>query len=236
MEGTVMKIDLTPYFKRYEAFLEKADKAFALVKAQFPEAVKCQPGCADCCYALFDLTLIEAMYINYHFNRQFTGAAREELLEKANAADRRIYKIKKAAFRSTQEGKKDEEVLEEVGQERIRCPLLNDENRCDLYPFRPIACRVYGIPLAIGGKGHTCGLSEFVQGENYPTFNQDVVHDQLMAISAEFVQEIQSRHVRMADVLVPLSMALLTDYDEEYLGIGTPASEEKDRHKGEKDD
>jgi len=231
-----MQIDFTPYFKRYEALVAKADKAFALVKEQYPEAVKCAPGCADCCYALFDLTLIEALYINYHFNQQYTGVEREALLEKANDADRKTYKIKKAAFKSTQAGTEDEKVLEEMGRERIRCPLLNDENRCDLYSYRPIPCRVYGIPLAIGGKGHTCGLSGFIQGENYPTFNQDVVHDQLMAMSAEFVQAIQSRHVKMADVLVPLSMALLTDYDEAYLGIGTPPAEEKAAGEGGEND
>ena len=90
--------------------------------------------------------------------------------------------------------------------------------------------------MAIGGKGHTCGLSGFVQGKNYPTFNQDVVHDQLMAISAELIQAIQSRHVKMGDVLVPLSMVLLTDYDEEYLGVGTPKNEEKADSEGKEND
>lgn len=231
-----MKIDFTPFFKRYEALVAKADGAFARVREQFPEAVKCEPGCSDCCYALFDLTLVEALYINYHFNQQYSGAERETLLEKANNADRKIHKIKKAAFRSTQEGKEEEKVLQDVGRERIRCPLLNDEDRCDLYAYRPIACRVYGIPLAIGGKGHTCGRSGFVQGKNYPTFNMDIVHDQLMALSAELVQAVQSRHVSMADVLVPLSMALLTDYDEAYLGIDDPSSGDKASAEGKKDD
>ena len=234
-----MEIDLGPFFKRYEALVAKADKAFDQVKARYPEEVKCVPGCADCCFALFDLTLIEALYINYHFNRKFSGADREAMLEKADAADRRIYKIKKAAYKSSQEGEGEEKVLENVGQERIRCPLLNDEDYCDLYPYRPIACRVYGIPLAIGGRGVTCGHSGFTQGENYPTFNMDRVHDQLMALSAEFVQAIGSRYVKMADVLVPVSMALLTDYNESYLGIGAPEEEEEaqagaEKKKGEK--
>jgi len=230
-----MKIDFVPFFKRYEALAGKADKAFAHVKERYPEAVRCAPGCADCCYALFDLTLIEALYINYHFNQQYNGKERDLLLEKANAADRKIHKIKKAAFRSTQAGEEEETVLKDVGQERIRCPLLNDEDQCDLYAYRPIACRVYGIPLAIGGKGHTCGRSGFVQGERYPTFNMDIVHEQLMALSAEFVQAIQSKHVKMADVLVPLSLALLTDYDDAYLGIGPSPSEGKDAAEGGED-
>lgn len=231
-----MTLDFSPFFKRYEALVAKADKAFAQVQSRFPEAVKCQPGCADCCYALFDLTLVEALYINYHFNNQFSGASREELLEKANKADRKTYKIKKAAFKSSQKGEAEAEVLENVGRERIRCPLLNEENRCDLYAFRPIACRVYGIPMAIGGKGHTCGFSGFEPGQNYPTFNQDVVHDQLMALSADFVQAIGSRHVKMADVLVPLSMALLTDYDEEYLGLTDPSADNAEGAAGGEND
>ena len=40
---------------------------FAKVKEQFPDAVKCREGCADCCHALFDITLIEALYVNTRF-------------------------------------------------------------------------------------------------------------------------------------------------------------------------
>jgi Fe-S-cluster containining protein len=231
-----MDIDFSPFFQRYEAISAKADKAFARVKEIHPEAVKCASGCADCCYALFDLTLIEALYINHHFNQSFSVAGREAILEKANTADRKTYKIKKAAFQSAQSGEAEDRVLENVGQERIRCPLLNESNTCDFYEYRPIACRVYGIPLAIGGKGHTCGHSGFVEGQSYPTFNQDVVHDQLMALSAEMIQMVGSRHVRMANVLVPLSMALLTDYDEAYLGLGVPETESRGEEEREEDD
>ncbi|MFO7838804.1 MAG: YkgJ family cysteine cluster protein [Desulfosalsimonadaceae bacterium] len=232
-----MDVDFTPFFKRYEVLAEKADKAFSQVKDKYPEEVRCKPGCADCCYAMFDLTLIEALYINYYFKSRLSDEKRKALLEKADAADRKAYKIKRAAYKSAREGRNQEKVLEEVGQERIRCPLLNEDNFCDLYAWRPIACRVYGIPLAIGGKGHTCGHSGFEPGKSYPTFNMDVVHDQLLALSAEFVQAIGSKHVKMGDVLVPLSMALLTEYDESYLGIDS-SSEEKEENdaRGDRND
>jgi Fe-S-cluster containining protein len=226
-----MKIDFTQYFKKYEDLVLKVDAAFARVKEQFPEAVKCQKGCADCCHALFDLTLIEALYINARFNETFTDTQKQELLEKANKADRKIYKIKKGAYRATQEGKNEEEVIEDVAKARIRCPLLGENDLCDMYGARPIACRVYGIPQAIGGKGRTCGLSGFEAGKNYPTLNMDAVNDQLMALSSELVQDMQTRHIRMGEVIVPLSMALITDYDEAYLGIG----DEKEKSDGETD-
>ncbi len=231
-----MKIDLIPYFKQYEAMVSTAESVFEQVKAKYPDEVKCKEGCADCCHALFDLTLIEALYINYRFNETFDGKEKIDLLEKASKADRQIYKIKKDAYRSTQGGKEEEAVVEEVGQKRIRCPLLGKENLCEMYAFRPIACRVYGIPQAIGGKGRTCGLSGFKAGESYPTLNHDIVHDQLLVLSSELVQGIHSKYIQMAEILVPLSMSLITDYSEEYLGIKTKNEPDGNNDTGGNDD
>jgi len=227
-----MKEDLMPYFKKYEALVAKAETVFEQVKNKFPDEVKCKEGCSDCCHALFDLPLIEALYINYRFKEQFEGKEKTILIEKANKADRKIYKIKKEAFRSTQDGKGDEAVVEEVGQKRIQCPLLGEGDLCEMYSYRPIACRVYGIPQAIGGKGRTCGFSGFKPGESYPTLNHDIIHDQLMAISAELVQAIRSKNIHMSEILVPLSMALITDYNEEYMGISPEKNKDDNDQSG----
>ena len=72
-----MDFDLTPYFKRYEALLSLADQLFEKVSQQYPECMRCKIGCSDCCHALFDLTLIEALYINHKFSERFTGAEKE---------------------------------------------------------------------------------------------------------------------------------------------------------------
>ena len=36
---------------------------------------------------------------------------------------------------------------------------------------------------------------------------------------------IKSKHIKMADMLVPVSMAMITIYDPEYLGIEVPEKE-----------
>jgi Fe-S-cluster containining protein len=231
-----MKSEILAYFKKYEALVAKAESVFEQVKSKFPEGVKCKEGCSDCCHALFDLTLIEALYMNYRFNQKFEGKAKNDLIEKANVADRKIYKIKKEAFRSTQKGKEEETVVKEVGQKRIPCPLLGDNDLCEMYAFRPIACRVYGIPQAIGGEGRTCGFSGFKPGNSYPTLNHDIIHDQLMKISSELVQAIRSKHFQLSEILVPLSMALLTDYNEEYMGVSDQKTDEKNNQSGGDDD
>jgi Fe-S-cluster containining protein len=220
-----MKIHFTSYFEKYEALVRVADAAFERVKLHSPECVNCRIGCSDCCYALFDITLIEAIYINYRFKNTLDAATVTGLMEKANRADRTIYKIKRNAYRATKCGIGEDDILAALAQERVRCPLLNTTERCDLYEYRPITCRLYGIPTAIRGKGHACGLSGFKQGVNYPTVNMDVLHRKLYDLSSELIQSIRSKNVKMAETLIPLSMALLTEFDEAYLGIGENSGE-----------
>ena len=214
-----MKIDFTPYFKKYEEVSSTADELFLRVQKDFPECVKCEIKCEDCCHALFDLTLIEAIYINHQLNKKFKGKKKEQLLEKSNRADRKTYQIKKKAYQDKESGKNEVDILMEMAAERVRCPLLNGEGMCDLYEYRPITCRLYGIPTSIGGIGHTCGRSGFVEGQQYPTVNLDIIQKKLYEISAEFVSRIKTKYVKMAEMIVPLSMAILTEYDENHLGI-----------------
>lgn len=220
-----MDFDLKPYFDKYEQLVAAADKAFERVRNAFEECVKCKEACSDCCFALFDLTLIEALYINHRFKQKFKGGEKAELTEKANRADRRIHRIKRKAFQELKAGKDQAQILAEMALERVRCPLLSEKELCEMYDFRPITCRVYGIPFAIAGKGHTCGLSGFEAGNEYPTVELDKVLARLQEISAELLRDMQSRHIRLADMLVPLSMALISDYDDEYMGVGEPPAE-----------
>lgn len=220
-------MDFAPYFMKYEALSQAADQVFARVKEQFPDCVRCKEECSDCCYALFDLTLIEALYMNEKFNAKFTGEEREAMLEKANRADRTIHKLKRTAYHDLQAGKSEDEILTALGDERVRCPLLNERDMCELYDHRPITCRLYGIPTSIGGKGRTCSLSKFEGGQPYPTADIDKIHGRLQEISAELLRDIQSANIKLADILMPLSMAVMTVFDESFMGIGENASEEE---------
>ena len=224
-----MSVDLTSYFEKYEALVAQADGAFDRVKKAHADCVKCEEKCADCCFALFDLTLIEALYIHQKFNEKYQGSEKAERLEKSNRADRRIYKIKREAYNELQAGKNEGEILAAMALERVRCPLLNEKELCDLYDYRPITCRFYGVPTAIGGAGHTCGKSGFKQGEKYPTVNLDAVHSQLQRISAELLRDIQSKNIKLADLLVPLSSAVILDFDDIFLGIAEEPVEEVSR-------
>jgi Fe-S-cluster containining protein len=227
-------MEFSTFFEKYNKIVAAADKVFEQIKNEYPDCVTCKIECSDCCNALFDISLVEALYISRKFREKFNGSGLDKLLEKANKADRKIYKLKKDAYRDFKDGKDETAIFGKMAEERVRCPVLNESDQCDIYEFRPITCRLYGIPTAIGGKGHTCGLSEFAKGKSYPTANLDAIHQTLFNISTELVTHIGSKYSRLSEIVVPISMALLTIYDEEYLGIdggenkGDTAGEEED--------
>jgi Fe-S-cluster containining protein len=214
-----MDFDFTPFFKRYEALAAQAEAAFDKIEQDHPDCVKCAKECSDCCHALFDVTLIEGLYINHKFNASFEGEFLETLLERANRSDRIIHKLKRDATKALDAGQEEGEILAKMAEYRVPCPLLNESKLCDLYAYRPITCRLYGVPTAIGGQGHTCGFSAFEPGEAYPTINLDAIQNRLFNISRELVAALESMHVKMGDMVVPLSRALLTLYNEDYLGV-----------------
>jgi len=219
-------MDFEPYYEKYQSLVDQVEAVFKQVQTEHDECVSCKVGCSDCCHALFDLTLIEAMFIKHQFDKVVPKEARQKIIERANIADRKVYKLKRDASKAHQEGKPENEILEDMAQQRLRCPMLDDDDKCEMYESRPITCRLYGIPTVIGGKAHTCGLSKFEEGKQYPTVKLDNIQRRLYEISFELAQAIKSRYPKLAEVLVPLSMALLTDYNEEYLGIHQEGKDE----------
>lgn len=214
-----MTIDFKKHFVKYEAVVSMIDGIFQRVKKEFPKEVFCRKKCSDCCYALFDLTIIEAIYLNHKFNEKFSGEEKNKIIDTAVKTDRAIVKLKRDAYREFEKNKNEVDILAKMGRERIRCPLLGPDNLCVLYESRPITCRIYGIPTSSSGMSHICGRTNFNEGEKYPTLNMDKVYSELQLLSAELTAAIKSRNIKMCEMLIPVSMALTTDFNEEYLGV-----------------
>ncbi len=160
-----------------EELFREVDTAFAETKRQFPKEVRCKPGCVDCCYALFDLSLAEAFLIHREFRKQPRKVRRDVL--------RRLEKYEK------EWSKKAPEVITPfvLSMVKIRCPLLDDRKRCVLYEVRPVTCRLYGIPVEIGGETFVCGHSGFEPGRKYPTVLFTKVQERLAQLSDKIIDQ-----------------------------------------------
>lgn len=212
--------NLDPVFASYNQLRSEADALFGRIATEYPDAVTCHRGCSDCCHAVFDLSLVEAMYINHAFLEAFPhGPERSHILENAAQLDRQLTKAKRSLYEAEKNGEPSEEIMRKAAEMRMPCPLLNSEGLCILYDARPITCRLYGVPMSIGGKSRVCGLSRFDPGKSYPTVQLAKIQTILEELSKN-IATITGSRFDLHEVYVPLSMALLTRYDEAYLGIG----------------
>jgi len=193
-------------FQRYESLVAKANQAFQKMQEEYGECIKCKLHCSDCCHAIFGLFLIEAAYLQRHFKELAIKEKRAALLRGENSEKEHRELEKKLKLYAN-----DPHMTSYcLSKERIRCPLLNDHQECILYVYRPITCRLYGIPLVIKGKAHVCWNAGFKKGEPYPTFNLDEAHRELYLLSRELLGRAGRKDLERASLLISMSKAIKT--------------------------
>ncbi len=201
-------------FQAYKELAAMADLAFNKMEQDYGSMVKCRRQCADCCHAVFGLFLIEAAYINHHFNT-LDEDEQKQILKRAAEADKELRQMQEKLAEYQDDPQKQ---VNAMARERIRCPLLDGKDECALYPFRPITCRVYGIPVSSHGSAHACWKAEFKRGESYPTFNLDAVYAQLFRLSQELLEGAGQKDPERASILLSVSSALSVSQEDLITG------------------
>jgi Fe-S-cluster containining protein len=194
----------------YEFLVDRADGAFLKVQKDYASCVKCKPGCTDCCNAVFGLFLIEAAYLNSHFSRLGTEERKAALL-RCNDTERDLKRLQKVV-----EGFKDDPHMQAyaMARERVRCPLLDEQGKCVLYHFRPVTCRVYGIPTSIQGRAKACHKAGFLTGESYPLFDLDGIFRDLYLLSKELLESVEKADPEKASLLISVPKVITASLDE----------------------
>lgn len=204
-------------FLRYENIIRKADYLFKTIQEKYPLSVKCHIRCCDCCYAIFGLFPIEAIYINYHFNR-LERKIKREVLRRAEKAEAEILKARDKLRQAFKE--KPEMQVYGLGKQKIKCPFLTEKDECILYEKRPVICRIYGVPYSLNdGKKETsyvCGISGFEANVCYPTVKLYKIYDELCKLSRELMAEGGTPIAKLnkANLMLPLSRVIRMPYEE----------------------
>lgn len=202
-------------FKEYELLAAKADSAFQAMEKEYGNCIKCEINCSDCCHSVFGLFLIESAYLN----RQFAGLDEGErlaTLSRADQMDRELLEIEK----KLQEYKDNpREMSLAMARARVRCPLLNDGQKCSMYEHRPITCRVYGIPTVVNGGIHACWKGGFERGKAYPAFDLDGMYRELYQLSQKLLAESGAGDMDRASLLVSVSKSVRTPLEDLVKGI-----------------
>ncbi len=200
--------------ENYETLVQEAEFAFRDIAERCKEQVTCKVQCADCCHSFFGLFPIEAAYISHQFPK-LDRRVRKEVLERAAQAEQKLIDLDKELQEKF--GDDEEKKLKEAAKLRVRCPLLSDEDKCLLYQYRPITCRVYGMPAITGGKLHVCWKAKFVKGDQFPSFNLDLMYRELYGLSKQFLVSLGRSGEEAAEgggLLISLAKAISTPPEE----------------------
>jgi Fe-S-cluster containining protein len=146
-------VDLSIYFTEYEALVHKIDEDLEAVKDSSPQALSCGAERDDCCYRYIDLDLIEAIYLSNTMNRLLGSDVRNRVIHTAvkigQTTKKMIARLKQKGDGSTVA---KEALVEAYAGEKILC-ALNNKHRCALYKFRPLSCRLHGVPAGVIDQG-----------------------------------------------------------------------------------
>lgn len=134
--------------KEYSELLSSVDKWFANCIAQSGERIRCAAGCSECCRGLFDITLLDAALLKKGFD-QLDAGTRGQVLERCRS---RLFVLQElwpefdSPYLLNYRPEEEWEILMPDDDE-TPCPLLGQDGRCLVYEFRPMTCRLHGLPL-----------------------------------------------------------------------------------------
>lgn len=133
---------------RYASLLGEVDQWFAACQSRHGELIACRHGCSSCCRGLFDITLLDALYLRSGFDL-LPEEVQRTIRSKAGARLKTItarWPLFKAPWllNPIPEAEWDEIMPEE---DETPCVLLSEDGVCLVYSHRPMTCRLNGIPL-----------------------------------------------------------------------------------------
>lgn len=133
---------------RYGELLAEVDAWFHGCALRHPAQITCQRGCSSCCRGLFDITLLDALYLKHGIDRldpDLRNRVTETALEHLRILSQKFPSFKEPwILNLIPEAEWDTIMPEDDG---APCPLLSVAGHCLVYGFRPMTCRLNGIPL-----------------------------------------------------------------------------------------
>jgi Fe-S-cluster containining protein len=146
------------------ALIQIADAALAEAKRKSGEWLVCRPGCSQCCIGVFAINQLDAARLQAglaDLEARAPDRAKRVRERARNSAQRLASTFPGDSLTGTLAGDESRFAVfadsELAGNEP--CPVLDPETgTCELYPSRPMTCRVFGPPVRSDGGLGVCEL------------------------------------------------------------------------------
>jgi Fe-S-cluster containining protein len=146
------------------ALIQIVDGALAEARRKSGQWLVCRPGCSQCCVGVFAINRLDAVRLQAGFADLETRAPEraQRVRERAwNSVQRLASTFPGDSVTGTLAG--DETRFAAFADSALAdhepCPVLDPETgTCELYPSRPMTCRVFGPPVRSDGGLAVCEL------------------------------------------------------------------------------
>lgn len=130
----------------YRELLGRVDAWYRSVREKHPDKVPCTKGCRDCCVGLFDVNLADGDLLREGL-AAVEPAVRADILARAATI---VAKLKELYpdLGETLDGWDPDDIDDLCDAlPDVECPVLGPDGACRLYAWRPLTCRMSGVPL-----------------------------------------------------------------------------------------
>jgi Fe-S-cluster containining protein len=213
-----MKAGLAPILDTYRELLDGIDAWFGNCLAVAPPgSLACRQGCSACCRGLFDITLLDACLLQEGF-AGLPATVREHVLARCRprlAELQQCWPDLRPPYLLNALPDDDWTAMPE--EDETPCPLLGADGLCLIYPFRPMTCRLHGLPnLDLSGEDFSTDLCTLHPGDPLTLpegtlrwrFRETFTREN--ALLSALTRELTGMPTAQADTFIPL--ALLADY------------------------
>lgn len=103
------------------------DEATHAMRTSFPHQPKrdCRDGCSACCHLFVSVPPGVIELVTDYIHNTFSKDEQDALIPRLKTAAAKI------------------ETAKTITEVRARCPLLDRQDRCSIYPVRPLSCRAF---------------------------------------------------------------------------------------------
>lgn len=148
-----------------ERLFDQADRWFQRTRASLLGSLPCAKGCSHCCIGPFSITILDVEQIQRGLSH-IPSVTKHRIESKAKEQTDSIQQstshlFQQSPFLDTIDYSQIDELVEQFAH--LPCPALDDDGSCQIYAFRPLTCRMMGIPLEEKGTVQgACDVQTFI--------------------------------------------------------------------------
>lgn len=131
---------------RYQRLLQRIDSWFEECCNSYGKEIVCTKGCSACCRGLFEISLLDARLLQEGF-KKLPEDVRSSCLNKAISRRNDLSSLWPDFSHPYILNKLPHDDWQEMPEDDMTpCPLLGPDGRCLVYEYRPMTCRLHGLP------------------------------------------------------------------------------------------